>query len=148
MFMEHAHTPPPAAPTLVDRDEEHLRLLANYHFLVAGISALALLVFVVLPLVLGPAYLAVLGVPKNQPEAQLQQQLLAGLTLGGFMTLIYARNGLALKGKRYRISCIILSAAECLSFPLGMILGVSAILVLRRDSVRALFAANKPKPLS
>jgi hypothetical protein len=147
------HPHDPHGRRMVDRDEEHLRLLGNYHLIVAGINAVALILFVVLPLLIGPSYYAVLGVTVHGSAADMQQRLLAGLLLGGLMTLIYALNGLSLKNKRHRISSMILSAVECLNLPLGMILGISAILVLRRESVKALFASQaqpqpQPRPLS
>jgi hypothetical protein len=131
---------------MVDRDEEHLRLLGNYHLLIAGINAVGLLLFVILPLLLGPSFYAALGMPMPDSEGAMQQRLLAGLFIGGLMTLVYAMNGLSLKGKRNRISCMILSVVECLNIPMGMILGISAILVLRRESVKTLFAGPHPQP--
>jgi hypothetical protein len=129
---------------MVNRDEEHLNLLALYHWVVAAIMALILFVFVLLPLVLGPGYLAALhvAVPAGGKQA-MQLRLISGLLVGGMATLVFALNGWSLKKRQYYICCIILSCIECLSIPLGMILGVSAILVLRRESVKAMFHHNR-----
>lgn len=127
---------------MVDRDDEHLRLLGLYHLIVAGINVLGLVVFIILPLLMGPSYLAAMGAQVGSAE-DLQRKLMVGLILGGLMTFLYAMNGISLRGKRNRISCIIMSVVECLNFPLGMLLGISAIVVLRRESVKAKFAAGK-----
>lgn len=136
--MAHTHGHP--GSIMVNRDEEHLNLLAQYHLVVAAISALVLLVFVLLPLLLGPGYLAALHI--NLPaegRPGMQMRLVSGLLVGGTATAIFALNGWSLKKRQYYICSMILSCIECLSIPLGMILGVSAILVLRRESVRAMF---------
>ena len=131
---------------MVDRDEEHLRLLGNYHLLVAGLNALGLLFFVLLPLILGPAYINAIGGDIGNPPELLQRRLLATLIIGGILTFIYAMNGISLKNKRNRISIFMMSVLECLNFPLGMILGISTILVMRRESVKALFSAARLQP--
>jgi hypothetical protein len=136
--MAHSHSHP-VELIMVNRDEEHLKLLAIYHFVVAGFTMLALIGFVIIPLVLGPAALK-LGVSAPVREtSEMQRQLLGGLLLGGLLSFVLAMNGWSLKKREYWVSCIILSCIECLSIPVGLILGVSAILVLRRDSVKALF---------
>jgi amino acid transporter len=120
---------------LVNRDEEHLRLLGNYHLLMAGLTMVALVLFTLLPLLMGPAFFAFLRLPPNPPE-----KLMFGLLVLGIVSAVYAFNGWSLRNKQHRISCIILSCIECLtSLPYGMIMGISAILVLRRESVRELF---------
>jgi hypothetical protein len=129
------------ARVTVDRDEEHLRLLGIYHFVVCGINLFALLVLVLLPLMIGPAYYEALRMPiPPTGMVGVQERLVAALLVGGLQTLIYGLNGWSLKNHHNRISCIVMSVIECLSIPLGLLLGISAILVLRRDSVKELFA--------
>jgi hypothetical protein len=107
---------------------------------VATISALVLVLFVLLPLVLGPGFLEMLHLQLPPGGRQtLQLRLVRGLLVGGLATLVFAWNGWALKKRQYYVCCMILSCIECLSIPLGMILGVSAVLVLRRESVKAMF---------
>lgn len=137
----HQYHAPHSTRVMVDRDEEHLRLLAVFHFIVGGFNLLVLVLLVLLPLVLGPSYYAALNIP--QPPGGWQERLIGALLVGSLQTLIYALNGWSLKNHHNRISCMILSVIECLSIPLGLILGVSAILVLRRDSVKELFDRAK-----
>jgi hypothetical protein len=123
---------------LINRDEEHLRLLGNYHLLMAGLTALVLVLFTLLPLLVGPAFFTFLGLPPSPPE-----KLVFSLLLLGIISAIYGFNGWSLRNRQHRVSCIILSCIECLtSLPYGMIMGISAILVLRRESVRELFRAQ------
>lgn len=120
---------------LVNKDEEHLRLLGIYHLLMAALNTVGLVLFTLLPLLIGPSYFTMMQLPPSPPE-----RLMLGLFFLGLISAVYAFNGWSLKHKRHWLSCVILSCIECLtSLPLGMILGVSAVLVLRRPSVRELF---------
>ncbi|HEY9746082.1 MAG TPA: hypothetical protein V6C99_07680 [Oculatellaceae cyanobacterium] len=132
--MSHSHH---SAHGLVNRDEEHLRLLGVYHLLFAGFSGLGVLWFGLLPLLLGPTYFQWLNKPPVPPEV-----LFFGLVSGSLITAVMAFNGWSLKAHRHRLCCIILSCIECLISPVGLVLGISAILVLRRESVRELFKAK------
>lgn len=119
----------------VNRDEEHLQLLGFYHLLMAGLTTLALVLFTLLPLLIGPSFFKFLGLPPNPPE-----KLMIGLLFLGLVSAVYAFNGWSLRKKQHYISCIILSCVECLTnVPYGLIMGISAILVLRRESVKELF---------
>lgn len=122
---------------MVDRDVEHLRLLGVFHFVVGGLCLVILVFLVLLPLLLGPSYSN--GVNSHKSAAQL----VGDLIVGGLLTLILMLNGWSLKNHHNRISCMVMSIFECLSIPLGTILGVSAILVLRRESVKQLFERAK-----
>jgi hypothetical protein len=140
----HQYHAPQNTRVLVDRDEEQLRLLAIFHFAVGGLNLLALVLFVLAPLVMGAGYYAMLRVPLPLGSmAEMQPRLINALIIGGSQILIFGLNGWFLKKHQNRISCMILSVVECLSIPLGLILGVSAILVLRRDSTKALFQQEK-----
>jgi hypothetical protein len=141
--MAHTHFQP--APILINRDEEHLRLLGLYHLVVAGINAVVLLVFFIVPLLLGPGFLSGMNVPVPPGgKAALQEHLIKGMLVMGLVTLILALNGWSIQKRQHYISCLILSCIECLSVPVGMILGVSSILVLRRESVREMFRQAVP----
>jgi hypothetical protein len=140
--MSHSHVNP-AVGVLVNRDEEHVRLLSGYHWLAVILHGFELLVFVVLPLCIGPSFYAAMGTPAPPPTV-LQQLLLVNLLLRGTLTLLIAFNAWLLQRRRNWVSCLILSILECSALvlmrdPLSLILGVSTVLVLRRDSAKALF---------
>lgn len=142
--MTDSSMPHPAHPGLVNRDEEHLKLLAFYHFLFAGINTLFLVVFVILPLVMGPGAYGPMHFPGGPGPLDMRQRLLGGLLIGGLMILVFAMNGWSLKNRQNRISSMILSCVECLSLPWGMVLGISTLMVLKRESVKALFSSGSP----
>ncbi len=50
--------------------------------------------------------------------------------------------GRFLSRRQHHTFCVVISAFNCLSLPLGTALGVFSILVLQRSSVKALFASN------
>lgn len=129
---------------LVDRDAEHLRLLGIYHMVFGAFSLIILLLFVLAPLIIGPSFYSSLHVPVPDP-ALLRKQLLTGLLAGGLQVFVYVMNGWCLYRHRNRMSAIVMSIAECLSIPIGLVLGLSAIIVLRRDTVKELFNRNKPQ---
>ena len=79
----------------------------------------------------------------------LQQLLLVHLMIRGLITLIIALNGWSLKRRQHWLTCILLSILECsalilLRDPLSFLLGISAILTLRRSSVKTLFTPQQP----
>lgn len=120
---------------MVNRDEEHLKLLGLFHLIIAGLNALAIIIFVLVPLLMGPSFFSAVQIPPVPPE-----KLIFGLLLGILIVAVYAFNGWSLRNKKYRISCMILSCIECITnLPYGMILGLSAIFVLRRESTAELF---------
>ncbi len=126
---------------LVDRNDEHLRLLGVYHGLITAGFLLLVLLMYALPLLIGPRYYQVMVLFK--PLAP--QLLLAGLLLGLIQVSVMGLNGWCLFRRKNRLSCMVLSCAECLCLPpLGFILGLSAVLVLRRDAVAALFQDQSP----
>jgi hypothetical protein len=129
---------------LVSRDEEHVRLLAGYHLVIAGFHTVALILFVLLPLLIGPAFYRALGAPPPPNPLLWQQMLLVNLLVRGLLTFLIALNGWSLKRRRHWLTCVLLSIFECsalilLHDPLSFLLGVSAILVLRRPGVKEMF---------
>lgn len=127
---------------LVDRNDEHLRLLALYHAVISvGLLVLGLLMFV-LPLIIGPQYYQ--GIAQFKPLAP--QVLLGGLLMNLIQVTVLGLNAWCLSHRKNRLSCMVLSCAECLCVPpLGFLLGVSAVLVLRREAVGALFQGKLPE---
>lgn len=135
-------TSPVPSSFLVDRNIEHLKLLALYQFVVAILVAVLWVVFYVLPLVLGPAYYRFLHLPMTLSPDTLRVQLFSGLLVYGAQVAVLGLNGWSLRQRKHWLSCVILSCIECLCAPpLGLILGISAVLVLRRESVKTLFSA-------
>ena len=128
-------------------DEKILDLLAIFHYIVGGLTAL----FACFPLVhVGLGLAMILGKMEeaNPPPAWIGWLF---VILGGFFILcgwalavaIFVA-GTKLKKRTARIYCMVTGALECVMMPFGTILGVFTIITLMKDSVGKMFAANEP----
>jgi hypothetical protein len=129
---------------LVDRNLEHLRLLGIYHLIIASVVALLGVFLYGVPLVMGAALSPVFpGLPTWSPGVS-RIQLGAGLLVMLLQVGVLGLNGWFLRTRKNWLSCVILSCVECLcAVPLGLLLGISAVLVLRRESVQTIFSMQK-----
>ena len=124
----------------VNRDEEHLKLLANYHWLVCIVYFLTLLLNVIIPL-----WIAKPTTPLSHADGTL---LLGRLLIQSLYVVFSGMTAWCLKRHKHWLTCCILSVYECSSIvlihdPMGIILGISAILKLKNDSVKELFYKAK-----
>lgn len=127
------------------QDEEHLRLLSIFHFVVAGITAL-LSLLPIFHLVLGLAVLTgEFDIPENRIlPAELIGWLFvvvgASLILSGLiLAVLIAYAGRALRRHEHYTFCLVVAALSCMVIPFGTVLGVFTIIVLMRESVKQLF---------
>ncbi len=137
----------------MDRRREHIRLLAIFHFVYAGVVLLGSLL---------PAFwllVASIWWPELAQEARRDSGLLPavatgalGLTLIGFIVLlawiwvgvlIFA--GRSLLMRRRHTFCMVVAAVACLNVPLGTLLGVATLLLLNREDLRDLFGPHDSK---
>jgi len=133
------------------KDEEHLRLLAIFHYVVAGIGALFAcfplihvamgLMFMFLPATVAPA-----KEPNNLPP---QLFGLLFVVMGGLMAAIgWAAaictffSGRYLAKRRKRMFSFVMAAIMCMFMPFGTVLGIFTIIVLSRESVQRLYESN------
>jgi hypothetical protein len=135
----------------MNRDEEHLQLLAIFHYVVAGLAALFSL-FPLLYTTVGAIFIFAARHGTAKPGEDLPPQFLGWIfaVLGSLLFLmgiamaiciLIAGRSLALR-KRYSFA-LVMSCIECLFIPFGTILGVFTIVVLSRESVRGLFGATR-----
>jgi hypothetical protein len=128
------------------QDEEQLRLLCIFHYVVGGLTILftaffLLNFFVGLGMALNPN--GFLDNSGNAPPAFLGLFFLVtssifiafGWTLGALT--IYS--GSCIHRRRQWMFTLIMGGINCAIFPFGTALGVFTILVLSRDSVKRLF---------
>ena len=129
----------------MSQDEEQLRLLSIFHYVVGGLAAL-FACFPILHLVLGivmvfdpPAF----GPSKNPPPAFLGWFfiLFAGafILAGWTMAALIAWAGRCLQCRRNYTFCFVMACVACLFMPFGTVLGVFTIVVLLRPTVKKLF---------
>lgn len=139
----------PAAPPplTLKRDEEQLKLLAIFHYVVAAIGAF----FACFPLlhvamgammVANPAFMGGNG-KAPPPPAAFGYFFIA---MGGFFVLCgWAAavctfvSGRLLAKRRKRMFSFVTGAVLCAFMPFGTILGVFTIIVLSRESVQRLY---------
>ena len=140
-------------PTAIDA--EHLRLLALFHYIWGGITALfsSFALFHVgfgIAMIANPGAFA--GSPGQPPPPAFMGWmflliggviLLFGWTIGGLT--IYS--GRCLSRRRRRTFSLVMAGVNCLSIPIGTILGVITIVVLLRESVKAEYEYRRANPL-
>jgi len=130
----------------VNKDEEHLRLLSIFHYIVGGLAGLFAL-FPVIHLVIGLVFiLAPEAVESNgeTPPALVGwffvifagMFIITGLVFAAFVITA----GRFLARRRHRLFCLVIAGIECAFIPFGTILGVFTIIVLMRESVKELFS--------
>jgi hypothetical protein len=131
----------------MNRDKEHLQLLAVFHYVVAGLATLFCL-FPLLYSILGGflLYAANHPGPSNQepPPAVLGWVFMVLGTLfflaGVAMAICILIAGRSLALCKRSSFAFVMACIECLFIPFGTILGVFTIVVLSRESVKGLFS--------
>jgi len=133
----------------MNQDEQHLRLLSIFHYVVGGMNALAACIPFI-HLALGIALVS--GAFPVQSGQQGPPPFLgwifigiaAVLILGGWtLAVAIFLAGRFLTRRRHYMYCFVVAAVECLFMPVGTLLGVFTIIVLVRPSVKALFQPGK-----
>lgn len=131
----------------MNQDQEHLKLLSIFHYVVGGIVALFSL-FPIIHLVLGIIF--VFAPEKANANMHTAPAAVGWLFMGvaGLMIVIgftfavlIALTGRSIARRKRYTFCLVMAALECLMVPFGTILGVFTIIVLVRDSVKQLFHA-------
>ena len=129
----------------MNQDEEHLRLLSIFHYVVGGLLALFACIpfihlFIGLLMLFAPE---IFGPGPNQPPRAFGLMfvviacviILIGWALAG--AVIWA--GRCLAQQRHHTFCLVVAALSCFFVPVGTVLGVFTIVVLVRTSVKTLF---------
>lgn len=138
-------TPPPLPDPRV-KDEEHLRLLSVFHWVMAGLSLLGIgfmgLHYSIMRMVLGST--EIWKNSKDGPPPEFIWDLMQWFYLGfGVIILVLGvlnvMVGFYLRRKKRHIFCLVVAGFNCLNFPFGTALGVFTFIVLLRDSVLAAF---------
>lgn len=133
----------------MSRDTEHLQLLAVFHYVVAGLAGFVAL-FALIYSVIGGFLLYAAQHPgpgtQEPPPAFLgwifivfgAVFFLAGVT----MVICILIAGRCLSRQKGHSFALVIACIECLFVPFGTILGVSTVVALSRESVKALFASH------
>jgi small-conductance mechanosensitive channel len=132
------------------QDEEYLRLLAIFHYVVAGLAALFAL-FPIFHLVFG---LFLILAPDSFPgHGEAPPAFIAWffvvfaamfIALGWTFAALVLTEGRFLAKRKHYLFCLVVAGIECIFMPFGTVLGIFTIIVLMREPVRQLFAAGNP----
>ncbi|HEX7859795.1 MAG TPA: hypothetical protein VF773_05675 [Verrucomicrobiae bacterium] len=135
-------------PPPTNNDEQHLHLLAIFHYVLAGLAALVSL-FPVVHLVMGLFF--IFGAPNLNQQGEMPPQAFGWLfvafagiiiLLGLTVAVLIFLTGLYLSRRKNYTFCFVMAAIECFFIPVGTVLGVFTIVVLMRDSVKHLFVIS------
>jgi hypothetical protein len=141
----------------MNTDQEHLRLLSLFHYILAGLTAV-MACFPVIHLIIGIAFLTNPDVfnngPGNQPPPPKEMMTMIGLMftiipalliiLGWIFSFCLFLAGKNLKRRTRYSFCFAIAIVSCLCAPLGTVLGVFTLIVLSRPSVKTLFDRQPP----
>jgi len=137
----------------MDQDNQHVQLLSVFHYVLGGITAL----FACFPFIhLAVGIAVVSGAFPDQPGqhgfpvffgwifiAVASVLILLGWTLAVSVLVV----GRSLARRTHYLYYFVVAAIECVFIPLGTVLGVFTIIVLSRNSVKALFESESASPV-
>lgn len=142
---------PPLPNYQAFEDANHLRYLAIAHYVMGGITGF----FSCFPLIhVAMGGMMVFGkfpmTPSTAPgEPDLQMigwlVIVMGslfILMGWTFAILLILTGRWLSARKNHTFCFVIACLQCISVPLGTILGIFTILVLNRPSVKALFLAG------
>lgn len=147
---------PPALPIpdLAHKDQEHLRLLAVFHFVLAGLGLL-FVPFLFLHYSIMSRVFTSEELWKSQPNAPLPPREIFDMMVwiywvaGVFLLLALAANaisGICIARRKGRMLSLVVAGFNCVQFPFGTALGVFTFIVLMRESVMALYRRASGSP--
>ena len=127
-------------------DQDHVKLLAIFHFVAAGLALFGIL-FLILHFTIVHTIFADPKIWENQksgppPAIILQVLNLVYVVVGAWFLISGILNvisGLCLASRKGRTFSMVVGGINCLHIPLGIVLGVFTLIVLMRDSVRELY---------
>ncbi len=127
------------------QDEEHLRILSIFHYVVGGLAGLFAL-FPLFHLIFGLVF--ILAPEKFESEGEQAPAFIGWffviiaatiITMGWVFAGCVLAAGRCLARRNRYIYCLVMAGVECIFMPFGTVLGVFTIIVLLRESVKAKF---------
>ncbi len=143
--------PPAFPPQQRSADDEHLKLLVIFHYVMAGLGVLGLLFLIGHGAMMSTVF-AYMGAEKGPDAPPPEMQRMFPI----FVSIFYGVMGLAIiagsilnflsarwmKERRNRMFSLIVAGLNCLQIPLGLALGIFTFIVLCRPSVVEAYAAR------
>jgi hypothetical protein len=126
-----------------NQDEQYLKILSIFHYVVGGLAAL-FASFPIIHLVVGVGIMiASLTEPHAGPPFffGLIFVLIAGslIVFGWAFAICIALAGIFMVKRKNYMFCLVMAGVECIFTPFGTVLGVLSIIFLLRPSVKEMF---------
>lgn len=138
--------PVPVDDSQARRDDEHLNLLAVFHFVLAGFAVLGLLFLVLHCLLMRSIFMNTEMWAHSKGGPPPPQIMAMMLWFYGFLALMLVMGGVAnllsgqfIRQRKHRTFSLVVAGCNCIHVPLGTTLGVFTFIVLLRDPVRDLY---------
>src|SRR5579871_2094491 len=134
--------PPPVYGTQPSKDDEHLKLLSIFHFVLGGLSLFGI-AFLAMHYLFMSMFFAHPERWQTKGGPVLPSQFFAvfiwfylfvGMVLVAACVL-NVLSGIFLRQRKHLTFSLVIAALNCLQIPFGTALGVFTIIVLHRDSV-------------
>jgi hypothetical protein len=133
----------------VNQDEEHLKLLSIFHYVVGGIAGL----FACFPIfhLIGGLVVLVLGLTGAGDDERIPVLIfglmftliaLVLITAGWTLAICIIVSGKRIARRRNYMFCFVVACISCTLMPYGTVLGVFTIIVLMRPAVKELFGVS------
>jgi hypothetical protein len=137
---------------MIDRDEEHLRLLKICYYILAAINGFVVLfplLFMGVGTLIASGSIPMTGDSAPPVDPRTMGMILLGVgavifTLGLSGTLLTFLTARSLRDHRRRTLCLVVAGLNCLYIPWGTAIGICTIIVLNRPTTRALFGEQPP----
>jgi len=144
---------PPHPQIQVNQDTEHLKILSICYYVMSGLSLISAAVFMIY-VVMGGAMMSgkMTGGGATSSHAASEMRMMGGffLVIGILGTLFVVAIAVLeffvakkLVRRESKMLCFVVAGLNCLSMPLGTVLGIFTFLVLSRPSVAESFARNQ-----
>jgi hypothetical protein len=131
--------------TVNSEDQRNLNLLAVFHYVLGGITAL----FACFPLIhvfMGIAIVSGKLIDETDPGAPpaffgwiIIFMGSVFILMGWALAVLMMLAGKNLKRNKNRMFCMVVAGIECIFMPFGTVLGILTLVALNKDSVRRLF---------
>ncbi len=130
-----------------NEDEQYLKLLSIFHYVVGGIAGL----FACFPIIHFVVGISILISSFTQPSQEdfpaavgLLFTLVAGTVIltGWAFAICIVLAGRYISQRKNHMFCMVMAGIECMFTPFGTVLGVFTIITLIRPSVKELFTAH------
>lgn len=131
-------------------EDQNLRLLSIFHYVVAGLAAVFSL-FPIFHVVIGMMMVfGKLDDGPSPPPAVLGWLFalmgMAIIVLGLAFAACYAYAGVCLARRRYYMYCLVMAGIGCMFMPFGTVLGVFTIVELQKEPVKRMFMSGGTAP--